>query len=301
MNAQEGLNVSRQALEDVKNYSCQGSVVDIASAALAATASIEQPEVASVDSLTRLSMRAYSLPELYARMHLDADGEYVTFDNAVAHCAQQVAAAVESYDEMLRELCAFLCVGGYNSAGIMSVEAASEKIRAGIDAMIAVERERALAARIEPGEPVASALGLYVNRRELKFCQDGDDSLLTVSREKTDWHGIPIYAAPQPSAQPAPEAAPAVDESDGAIYARVSRATAPADLLAAADASLSLARNLNPAEAWAGPPPGVPIGRLIDAMPLPQYEHVAKPDAAPVGDESAALHRPVASPTTDAP
>lgn len=42
----------------------------------------------------------------------------------------------ERYSDMLRELCCFLSVGGYNSEGLMPPEVANEKIRYGIDALV---------------------------------------------------------------------------------------------------------------------------------------------------------------------
>lgn len=76
------------------------------------------------------------------------------------------------------------------------------------------------------------------------------------------------WIAPQPSAQPAPDAAPAAEESDGAIYARVSRATAPADLLAAGDVHMDGISSLG--EAWdamkavAPTPPAIRESRTTD-------------------------------------
>jgi hypothetical protein len=63
-----------------------------------------------------------------------------------ALAAAQAGGQGEAYSDMLRELCAYLGVGGYNSDGLMPPEVANQKIRDGIDNMIAVERQRAAAA-----------------------------------------------------------------------------------------------------------------------------------------------------------
>lgn len=72
-----------------------------------------------------------------------------------AWIAQPVGDTVEDYDAMLRELCCFLSVGGYNSEGLMSAATANEKIRWGIDHLVATECERAKKGAQPVGEAVA--------------------------------------------------------------------------------------------------------------------------------------------------
>lgn len=72
------------------------------------------------------------------------------FDSLSSHTVTEVklgssAGELEAYSDMLRELCCFLSVGGYNSDGLMPPDVANAKIRDGIDTFLKVERERAAA------------------------------------------------------------------------------------------------------------------------------------------------------------
>jgi hypothetical protein len=91
-----------------------------------------------------------------ANAKIRGDDYDVGYANSMAKCAREALATpasaqptedsiAERYDEMLRELCCFLSVGGYNSAGLIDPAIAGAKIRDGIDSMIKVERERAVA------------------------------------------------------------------------------------------------------------------------------------------------------------
>ncbi len=96
MNAEQGLKVEREALEKINNIGYP-SAAHFSSEALAATASIEQPEVVSVPQWK-------AEPTLFEGGKITADGHtiavlnYGTACSVVslhnAHCAQQVAAAV---------------------------------------------------------------------------------------------------------------------------------------------------------------------------------------------------------------
>lgn len=83
--------------------------------------------------------------------------------------------AIEPYDEMLRALCCYLSVGGYNSDGLIPPDVADKKIRDGIDMFIKVERQRAIAS--VKREPLSGNTG------ELKREPLSDDELRALYRE----------------------------------------------------------------------------------------------------------------------
>jgi hypothetical protein len=82
-------------------------------------------------------------------------------------------AMTEHYSDVLRELCSYFGVGGFNSEGLMPPEVALEKIRWGADFIVGVETKRR--------EEAESRLDYYRKALE-EIVRDGSDTYGIVSQ-----------------------------------------------------------------------------------------------------------------------
>lgn len=159
MNAEQGLKLVRDALLEINNGVSEHRLIAIVKRALADTASIELPEVASVDTEEFEAL----LSDLARRQR----NEVIEFVNA--HCAQQVAAELDPVSEKLTEV-----MGRF-------IEATNERD----------DLRAQLAARIELGEPVA-----WMTNDGRVSTSKTKEVMPNSSRKNFN---IPLYAAPQPA------------------------------------------------------------------------------------------------------
>ena len=90
-------------------------------------------------------LSAIFIADNMAHMARNAEGCSIAFgfDWQQELCANALR-LLEEYDGVLRELCSYLAVGGYNSDGLIDPQTADSKIRDGIDHILKVEKSRAI-------------------------------------------------------------------------------------------------------------------------------------------------------------
>jgi hypothetical protein len=203
--AQEALKVARAALIEIVDGMSEHGPRVIAEKALAATASIEQPEVASAPNMVLLidellaswlsTMHAPDTPEVQMRR---INARSALESGIGAHCAQQVAAELAEHVES-------------SSAAIAALMAQQVELlreRDDLRAQLAARDESVAVLRIELND------GTYLRRAELgrqwAVCLLDGTCIRYLDRHECEFvdSAIRTASAPQPSAQPVPDAGP---------------------------------------------------------------------------------------------